>query len=305
VTRGRRRALVALLLAAALGVAAYLRPVAVLQGAGELWLRLSGVHSRHAQAGPYRLRYLEAGSGPPLLLVHGLGSNALQDWGALVAPLARRYHVYAPDLPGFGRSERPPNAEYSIPMQAEAVRAFLEAVRVSRARVAGLSMGGWIVARLAGEHPELVERLVLVAPAGLRPEDGAPIPVEVLFPRDEAGVRRMIAAIRHKPPRVPAFLARDILAVRLRDEWIVRRALESMRPGKDWVNGTLARADMPVLILWGKQDALIPVAYAPRFAAQLAHAKLQVLDGCGHVPMADCPQEFEAVMTQFLADSRP
>jgi pimeloyl-ACP methyl ester carboxylesterase len=305
VTRRRRLALGALALLAALVVAAYLRPVAVLRGAGELWLRLSGVHSRYVQAGPYRLRYLEAGSGPPLLLVHGLGSNALQDWGRLLAPLARRYHVYAPDLVGFGRSERPANADYSIPMQAEAVRAFLEAVGVSRARVAGISMGGWIVARLAGEHPELVERLVLVAPAGLRPEDGAAIPVEVLFPRDAAGVRRMIAAIRHKPPPAPAFLVRDILAVRQREEWIVRRALESMRPGKDWVNGTLARADMPVLIVWGRQDALIPVAYAAPFAAELAHAKLTVLDGCGHVPMADCPREFDAAMSDFLAASAP
>jgi pimeloyl-ACP methyl ester carboxylesterase len=305
VTRGRRFALAAVLLLGALLVGAYLRPVAVLREAGELWLRLSGVHSRFAQAGSYRLRYLEAGSGPPLLLVHGLGSNAAQDWGRLVAPLARSYHVYAPDLPGFGRSERPADADYSIPMQVEAVRAFLEAVGVSRARVAGLSMGGWIVARLAGQHPELVERLVLVDPAGLRPEDGSPIPVELLFPRDVAGVRRMIAAIRHKPPPAPAFLLRDILAVRKREEWIVRRALESMRPGKDWVNGTLARADMPVLVIWGKQDALIPVAYAAAYVAELAHARLTLLDGCGHVPMADCPKEFDAALTEFLAAGAP
>jgi pimeloyl-ACP methyl ester carboxylesterase len=305
VRRRRGLALAALVGLGALLVGAYLRPVAVLQTAGELWLRLSGVHSRYAQAGPYRLRYLEAGSGAPLLLVHGLGSNAAQDWGRLLPSLARSYHVYAPDLPGFGRSERPADADYSISMQVEAVRTFLQAVGVSRARVAGLSMGGWIVARLAGEHPELVERLVLVDAAGMRPEDGSPIPVEVLFPRDEAGVRRMIAAIRHKPPPAPGFLVRDILAVRRREEWIVRRALESMRPGKDWVNGTLARADMPVLIVWGKQDALIPVAYAAAYVAELAHAKLTVLDGCGHVPMADCPKEFDAALSEFLAAGVP
>jgi pimeloyl-ACP methyl ester carboxylesterase len=305
VTRARRLALVALLVAAALLVVAYLRPVAVLREAGELWLRLSGVHSRYAQAGPFELRYLEAGSGPPLVLVHGLASNALQDWGRLVAPLARRYHVYAPDLPGFGRSERPKGADYSIPMQVEALRAFLAAVGVSRARVAGISMGGWIVARLAGEHPELVERLVVVAPAGMRPDDNAPIPAEVLLPRDEAGVRRLIATIRHKPPASPSFLVRDILAERLREEWIVRRALESMRPGKDWLNGTLARAQMPVLIVWGKQDALLPLAYAAPLQAEFKHATLRVLDGCGHVPMADCPQEFDAVMTAFLAADAP
>jgi pimeloyl-ACP methyl ester carboxylesterase len=286
---------------AALLAFAYARPLTVLETSGELLLRLSGVRSAYVHAGPHRLRYLESGAGPPLVLVHGLGSNAMQDWGRLVAPLGRSYHVYAPDLPGFGRSERPAAADYSIPMQVEAVRAFMSAVGVSRARVAGISMGGWIVARLAGEHPELVERLVVVAPAGMRPDDAAPIPVEVLFPQDEDGVRRLVAAVRHKPPATPSFVARDILARKRRDEWIVRRTLESMRPGRDWLNGTLGRAEMPVLIVWGRQDALIPVAYAAPLSAEFKNAELELLDGCGHVPMADCPEAFDRVMTAFLA----
>jgi pimeloyl-ACP methyl ester carboxylesterase len=229
----------------------------------------------------------------------------MQDWGRLVAPLGRSHHVYAPDLPGFGRSERPAAADYSIPMQVEALRAFMSAVGVSKARLAGISMGGWIVARLAGEHPELVERLVLVAPAGMRPDPTAPIPAEVLLPHDEAGVRRLVAAIRHKPPALPSFLARDILARRLREEWIVRRALESMRAGRDWLDGSLGRAEMPVLIVWGKQDLLIPVAYAAALTAELPNARLEVLDGCGHVPMADCPEAFDRELTAFLVASVP
>ena len=279
---------------------AYARPLTVLETSGELVLRLSGVRSAHLQAGSYRLRYLESGSGLPLVLVHGLGSSAMQDWGRLIAPLGRSYHVYAPDLPGFGRSERPAAADYSIPMQVEVVRAFMAAVGVSRARVAGNSMGGWIVARLAGEHPEQVERLVLIAPAGMRPDDSAPIPAEVLLPHDEDGVRRLVAAVRHRPPAMPSFLARAILARRLREEWIVRRALESMRAGRDWLNGTLGRADMPVLIVWGKQDRLIPVDYAAPLQAELENATPKLLDGCGHVPMADCPEAFDREMTNFL-----
>ena len=297
-----RRALAAALAAlAALLVFAYARPVSVLETSGELLLRLQGVRSVYLEAGPYRLRYLESGAGPPLVLVHGLGSNAMQDWGRLVARLGRSYHVYAPDLPGFGRSERPGAADYGIPLQVEAVRAFMAAVGVSRARVAGNSMGGWIVARLAGEHPELVERLVLVAPAGMRPDAAAPIPAEVLLPHDEEGVRRLVAAVRHKPPALPWFLARDILARRLREEWIVRRTLESMRAGRDWLDGTLGRADMPVLIVWGQQDRLIPVAYAAPLQAEFTHAELKLLDGCGHVPMADCPEAFDRELTAFLA----
>ena len=299
VPRRRAAAVLALLIAALLGFA-YTRPVTVFETWGALRLRLSGVRSAHVQAGPWRLRYLEAGAGPPLVLVHGLGSHAAQDWGRLISPLSRRFHVYAPDLPGFGDSERPAGADYSIPMQVEAVRAFMQAVGVGKARVAGISMGGWIVSRLAGEHPEMVERLVVVDAAGMRP-DGPTIPAEVLLPRDEEGVRRLVAAVRHNAPVPPSFVTRDILARRLREEWIIRRSLESMRAGRDWLNGTLGRADMPVLIVWGKQDALIPIGYAPRLKAEFPHSELEVLDGCGHVPMADCPEAFDRVVFPFLA----
>jgi pimeloyl-ACP methyl ester carboxylesterase len=299
----RRKALVSAALAAVLGLVGYVyaRPVSVLESVGELTLRLSGVRSLYVQAGPYRLRVLEAGSGPPLVLVHGLGSSAMQDWGRLIPPLARSYHVYAPDLPGFGRSDRPKDADYSIPMQVEALRSFMAAASLPRARVAGISMGGWIVARLAGEHPELVERLVVVAPAGMRPEGRAPIPVEVLFPQDVDGVRRLIAAVRHKPPPAPSFLARDILERKRRDEWIVRRTIDSMRPGRDWLDGTLGRAQMPVLVVWGRQDALISVAYAEPVQREFERAELELLDDCGHVPMADCPDAFDPVLERFLA----
>jgi pimeloyl-ACP methyl ester carboxylesterase len=298
----RRRAAAAVigLAAASLLAFAHAEPVAVFEAWGAARLRLSGVRSAHVQAGPYRLHYLEAGSGPPLLLVHGLASSATQDWGRLIAPLGRRFHVFAPDLPGFGQSERPAGADYSIPMQVEAVRAFMDAVGLHRARVAGISMGGWIVCRLAGSYPERVERLVVVDAAGMRP-DGPAIPAEVLLPQDVEGVRRLAAAVRHKAPVPPSFVARDILERRQREEWVVRRALLSMAAGRDWLNGTLGRADMPVLVVWGKQDALISVDYAGPLAAEFPRAELKVLDGCGHVPIADCPDAFDRELVAFLA----
>jgi pimeloyl-ACP methyl ester carboxylesterase len=231
--------------------------------------------------------------------VHGLGSNAAQDWGRLIAPLGRSLHVYAPDLPGFGRSERPRATDYSIPMQVEAVRAFMQTLGLGRARVAGISMGGWIVSRLAAEHPAAVERLLVVAAAGMRPEPND-IPVEVLLPRDEDGVRRLVAAVRNNAPAPPSFVARDILAHRLEEEWIIRRALASMGAGRDWLDGTLGRADMSVLVVWGREDRLIPVAHAARLQAEFPRATLEVLEGCGHVPMADCPEAFDRVAVPFL-----
>ncbi|HEX9189150.1 MAG TPA: alpha/beta fold hydrolase, partial [Vicinamibacteria bacterium] len=141
-----RRSGAALVGVLVLGLAgfAYRRPVAVAETYGAVRLRLQGVTSAHVQAGPYRLHYLEAGSGPPLLLVHGLGSNATMEWGRLMAPLGRKYRVLAPDLPGFGDSARPASADYSIAMQVEAVLAFMKARGIERTRLAGISMGGWI-----------------------------------------------------------------------------------------------------------------------------------------------------------------
>src|SRR5262249_25269876 len=170
---------------------------------------------------------------------------------------------------------------------------------------AGISMGGWIVCRLAGAHPEMVERLVVVAAAGVRPERET-IPVDVLFPHDEDGVRRLVATGRANAPLSPSLVGPANSPPppqrrRLEDEWIVRRAVSSMAAGRDWLDGTLRRADMPVLVVWGKQDALIPVAMAPRLAAEFPNARLQVLDGCGHVPMADCPDAFDREMLPFLA----
>jgi pimeloyl-ACP methyl ester carboxylesterase len=298
VTRRGGAIALATLLAVLLGFG-YTRPVTVLETLGEIYLRAQGVRSAHVQAGSHRLRYLEAGSGPPILLVHGLGSSAMQDWGRLLAPLGRRFHVFAPDLPGFGESERPPEADYSIPMQVEAVRSFMDALGLERARVAGISMGGWIVSRLAAESPERVERLVVVDGAGMRP-DGPTIPAEVLLPRDEEGVRELVAAVRHVVPPLPSFLVRDILERKVREEWIVRRALKSMRDGDDWLNGTLQTADMPVLIIWGRQDVLIPLAYGTALQAEFPRAQLEVLDGCGHVPIADCPEAFDEVFLRFL-----
>jgi pimeloyl-ACP methyl ester carboxylesterase len=280
----------------------YLWPVTFFETWGVLGRRLAGVKTARIQAGAYGVQYLEIGSGPPLVLVHGLGSSAAQDWGPLLSPLGTRFHVYAPDLPGFGDSERPPDADYSIAMEVGAVRSFMQAIGLARARVAGISMGGWVVSRLAAEHPEMVERLLVVAAAGMRP-DGPPIPVEVLFPHDEEGIRQLVAAVRHSAPVPPSFVARDILARRLREEWIIKRALESIRDRQEWLNGTLGRADMPVLVVWGRQDRLIPVGYARPLQAEFPHARLEVLDGCGHVPMADCPTEFEATVLPFLSAS--
>jgi pimeloyl-ACP methyl ester carboxylesterase len=130
-----------------------------------------GVKSHYAEVGGYRIHYLEAlprggGAGTPLLLIHGLGARA-EDWGPLIPGLAAAgFHVYAPDLLGYGRSPRP-DVDYSIGLQENLVVQFLQTMHVPRADVGGWSMGGWVAARLALDHPDLIHRLVLYDSAGI------------------------------------------------------------------------------------------------------------------------------------------
>ena len=280
---------------------AYARPLTVLERPASCCCGFRASAARYAQAGPHRLRYLESGAGPPLVLVHGLGSNAMQDWGRLMAPLGRQLPRVRPGPAGLrplrtaGRGRlRDPDAGRGR-ARLHGGRGRLEGARRRASRWAAgsprasrastrSSSSGWSWSRPRGCGPRR------------RPDPGrSPVP-----PRRG----RRAPPGRHRPPqaaRDASFLVRDVLARRLREEWIVRRTLESMAAGRDWLDGTLGRADMPVLIVWGKQDRLIPVAYAAPLQAEFPHAALELLDGCGHVPMADCPEAFDRELRPFLA----
>ena len=131
----------------------------------------AGVRSEYVDAGGYRIHTFEAAppdgsAGIPLVLVHGLGSRG-EDWEPMIPRLAAAgFHVYAPDLLGYGRSAKPDVVE-SVAVEEVMVVGFLDAVGVTRADFDGWSMGGWIAAKIALEHPEMVDRLVVDDSAGL------------------------------------------------------------------------------------------------------------------------------------------
>jgi pimeloyl-ACP methyl ester carboxylesterase len=171
-----------------------------------LWRR--GVKSEYVEAGGYRLHYFEAGpaggGGTPLVLVHGLGAR-VEDWGAMIPALAAQgFHVYAPDLLGYGRSPKP-DVSYSISLQEQTVAQFMQAVHVPRADVGGWSMGGWIVMKLALDHPEIVDRLIVYDSAGVY--FPAAFEPDLFTPHDIAGVRKLISMLTPNPRHVPDFAA--------------------------------------------------------------------------------------------------
>jgi len=119
---------------------------------------------KYVDVSGYRLHYTEAGSGPPIILLHGLGAD-LRTWRLVTPVLARRFHVYALDQLGFGQSEKP-QISYRVGTLVDSLNGFLAAVRIDKASVVGNSLGGWVAAMFAATHPERLDKLVLVDAAG-------------------------------------------------------------------------------------------------------------------------------------------
>ena len=300
------RAGIVLLLIFAAGIVVYFYPVQLAEQGVRLHLWRSGVESKYIDAGGYRMHYFEASpkgaEGTPLLLVHGLGARG-EDWAAMIPPLvAAGFHVYAPDLLGYGRSARP-DVSYSISMEETAVVQFMQAVHLKRADVGGWSMGGWIVLKLALDHPALVNRLVVYDSAGIYfPATFGP---ELFTPTDTAGVRRLLAMLTPHPQPMPDFMARAALRKLKKNAWVIRRSMAAMTDGRDLLDFRLNNMQPPTLIVWGAQDELIPLSVGETMHRDIPHSVLNVMEGCGHLAPATCSKPVVRGTVDFLRAEPP
>jgi pimeloyl-ACP methyl ester carboxylesterase len=295
---------VVLLLAAAVGLAFYRYPLWFADQHTRFHLWRQGVKSDYIEAGGYRLHYFEAGAadGTPLVLVHGLGARG-EDWGAMIPPLAAQgFHVYVPDLLGYGRSPKP-DVSYSISLEEQTVAQFMQAVHVSKADVGGWSMGGWVAMKLALDHPEMVDRLIVYDSAGLYfPATFGP---ELFTPSDPAGVRKLIAILTPKPRAIPDFAAGAMVRKLQGNAWVVNRSTASMIGGRDLLDFRLHDISQPMLIVWGAQDELIPVASGEAIHRGVPQSVLDVVEGCGHLAPAECAKPVVEGTVEFLRSEPP
>src|SRR5580698_1639852 len=164
-----RLCLLLLAVVVVVGTALWFRPLAFFFTFSDLRLLAEGARNHSITVSQVHMHYYVMGpeNGTPVVLVHGLGGRA-EDWRNLAPAMAKDgYRVYMPDLPGFGRSEQPARFSYSIPDQAEMVVGFVDAMGLRQVDLGGWSMGGWIVQRVAAEHPERVRKLMLFDSAGI------------------------------------------------------------------------------------------------------------------------------------------
>jgi pimeloyl-ACP methyl ester carboxylesterase len=289
-------------LAVCAGGAFYWRPWWVIDESIRAWLRWAGFRSKYVRLDSCRVHYYVGGRGKPLVLVHGLGAMA-ESWTEAMIALARHgYQVYAIDLPGFGRSDRP-DVDYSITFQAETLKQFFESQNLARADLGGWSMGGWVALKFTLDHPERVRRVFLVDSAGLT---FTPSFDTALFrPTTVDQAQQLLGLLMPQAARIPRFVARDLVRQMRPTGWVVERATNSMMAGSDLLDGKLPAIRIPALIVWGKQDALIPLSCGEEMHRQMPQSQLSIFDGCGHMIPAECCGRLVMETVHFLEADPP
>jgi pimeloyl-ACP methyl ester carboxylesterase len=266
-----------------------------------------GAHSNNVLVDGHRIHYFESeppdGSPrTPLVLIHGLGDRA-EAWAPQIATLtAAGFHVYAPDLLGYGRSDKP-DITYSIPVEVSTITDFMHAVGLQRANLAGWSMGGWIAAELTLEHPALVDRLILEDSAGIRFE--ARFPRTLFTPTDEAGLKQLMEALSPRPQALPHFVARATLRKFARMSRVVQSSMDSMQSGTDLLDNRLSAIQQPTLIIWGDEDRLLPISTGLQMHEAIPNSVFATITGCGHLAPKECAHPVLDATIQFLKANPP
>ncbi|MBW4027554.1 MAG: alpha/beta fold hydrolase [Acidobacteria bacterium] len=289
-----------------LTVFAFLRPMELVGSAVRLRLLISGMHSRYVTIGGEQIHYYVGGpaGAAPVLLVHGLGAKSA-DWAVLMPQLlSAGYRVYAIDLLGYGQSAKPRNASYSIAQEAGIVEEFIASQNLSSINLAGWSMGGWVAMRVALDKPAVVRRLVLYDSAGI--VFYVPFGPEVFLPHTPEEVAKLEnLLLPSRGPAMPSFVVRDFLRRQRQVGWVIKRSVDSMLAGHDILDGKLGALKMPVLIVWGKQDRLIPLSVGFDLHAQIPQSVLEIYDGCGHLAPAQCVDRVAPRTISFLKAEPP
>jgi pimeloyl-ACP methyl ester carboxylesterase len=264
----------------------------------------------------HRVSYRTAGSGPALLLLHGI-ANSSETWERAASLLCERFTVIAPDLLGHGESATP-RGDYSLGAHASGARDIATALGHERVTVVGHSLGGGIAMQFAYQFPERTERLVLVSSGGLGREvhlllraaslPGADYVLPALTSRRLVdfgrGLGDLLGRVGLQPRGDVSVLARGFASL---DDAGSRQAfLHTVRaviePGGQRVNAgdrLALAARMPALIVWGERDSIIPAAHGAAAHAAMPGSRLEVFPDAGHMPHDDDPVRFARVLTEF------
>ena len=261
-----------------------------------------------------KVHYVEAGQGPVVLLLHGLGSS-LDTWRRNVEPLADAgFTVLAPDLPGHGDSEKPDALDYGLRTAVDFTGQFLSALGVERASLVGNSAGGLVAALFALENPEKPCRLALVAPGGIGRQVSWVLRLmslpglgEFLFQPWIYSLMGINKRVFHEPSSIPA----EVLAEMARVQFLpgstsstlhsIRSSINILGLRRRWrVLDRLPQVSSPLMCLWGEDGIIIPVSHAGWIKEAIPQCLVRTFPQCGHWPHMEKAGEFNALLTLFL-----
>lgn len=259
--------------------------------------------TRDVAARGARIRFVESGQGPPLVLVHDYLSSHVA-WDDVLPRLAQRFRVVAPDLPGFGESEKPPPGRYRYDFDgfSESLVDLLAALHLPRVSLCGHAMGGAVALTIAAAYPHVVDRLVLVSPLVYPPRPDAlsriaglpvlgPLVFKQLYGRGLFQTRFAGSAVARRERLFEIF---DVPAAR-EAAWATMCSMLDTRP----LTASLPRVSAPTLIAWGRANQAAPVGQGRRLARELRGARFEVFD-CGTSPAEEVPEAFARSVIAFL-----
>ena len=276
------------------------------------YLGIAGAAKLNIDTAVGKLAYIAAGSGPAVMLVHGLGATG-ETWYRSIGPLAERYTVVAPDLVGHGRSEGRRRLTKVEPLVV-GVEALREALGIERFAMVGHSLGGLVAARYALDHKDRIAKLTLVDAGGIGREmswllrlASVPLVGGLIFLPATLTVRIYGRFVFHPPGEVKVSLLRSLHRSRVNhaSAEAVRRAVERsvhrLGPTEDnYLLPRLKDLDIPVHIFWGQEDRLFPVSQVEGIAAAFPGVNVHIFSDVGHWPYAEASEMFNALLLDFL-----
>ena len=305
--RALGRLLLILVLVIVVGVVIFMRaPLWLERQFTHLGLFFARVQSNYVLTPEGRVHYYDAesrvpGGGVPLVLVHGLGDSD-EAWAPMLKRLKRAgFHVYAPDLLGYGRSPKPADGDYSMEGEAKFVFDFIQALGLQKTHLGGWSMGGWIALDLAHDHPEILDRVVIFDAAGMKFQPQYPLTIFDVKTPDEA--QRLWSLMEPEAKPLPNNVRQDLIRKLQGEQWIVSKNMNAMTGSQTFVDSFLPTLQEPLLIVWGSRDQLTPLDLGYQMHTLDPHSELDVVEGCGHLAPALCAARVAPAVADYLKSS--
>lgn len=272
---------------------------------------MSGVHRKTAQVDDHRVVYSEGGknNGEPVVLVHGFSASA-DSWNRIAAQLTGRYHVIAPDLPGWGESTRIDSASYGYPAQVERLHQFLQQFGLNRFHLAGHSMGGFISSAYAARYPDEVITLGLIAPHGITEPEQSDLARAVaqgdnwLVVSSMEGFERLMENLFVKRPYAPRSVLKYLARQTVSRSQKTQRIFDELQTNNAPLAERLGQIKAPTFIIWGDQDKLIHVSAAEVFRTGIGNSEVLIMKQTGHMPLLENVKQCGAAYLAFLEKAR-